>query len=94
MKVNKTIALDLETARIAGRMSNFSQFVRVAVHAHAMGEDIQTIERRQRLWKRVSDHLLAVIEHETKWDETKMQDVLLDAMASARNQEEFDVQRD
>lgn len=94
MKVQKMVSLDQETARIAGRMNNFSQFVRVAVHSYAMGEDIQAVERRQRLWKRVSDHLLAVIEHETKWDEEKMQDVLLDAMASARNQEEFDVLRD
>lgn len=93
MKVTKTISLDQETARIAGRMNNFSRFVRVAIHAWAMGDDIEEALRRQRLWKRVTDHLLAVIEHESERDQEQMQDLLMDAMASARNQEEFDIQR-
>ena len=91
MKVNRNVSLDLETARIADQMQNFSRFVRVAVHAHAMGEGIDREQRLRRLWKRVSDHLLDVIRHETKWDDEQMQDVLLNALASARNQEEFDV---
>lgn len=93
MKVTKTISLDQETARIAGRMNNFSRFVRVAIHAWAMGDDIEEALRRQRLWKRVADHLMFTLQLETQWDEEKMQDELMEAMASARNQEEFDVKR-
>ena len=91
MKVQKMVSLDSETARLAGQMSNFSRFVRIAVHAHAMGDDIGEALRRQRLWKRVSDHLLDILKHETGWDEEKMGDVFMDAMANARNQEEFDL---
>ena len=91
MKVNRNVSLDIETARIADQMANFSRFVRVAVHAHAMGDGIEHEQRLRRTWKRVSDHLLDVIRHETNWDDEQMQEVLLNAMASARNQEEFDV---
>ena len=91
MKVNRNVSLDIETARIADQMANFSRFVRIAVHAHAMGEGIEEVTRRQRLWKRVSDHLLDVIRHETQWDDEEMQELFMNAMASARNQEEFDV---
>ena len=91
MKVNRNVSLDLETARIADQMANFSRFVRIAVHAHAMGDGIEYWQGLQRTWKRVSDHLLDIIRHETGWDEEAMGEVLLNAMASARNQEEFDV---
>ena len=91
MKVNRNVSLDLETARIADQMKNFSRFVRVAVNAYAMGEGIEDVQRRQRLWKRVSDQLLATIREETGWDEDKMGDFYMNVMANARNQVEFDV---
>lgn len=91
MKIQKTISLDPETARLAGSMPNFSRFVRVALHARAMGDDIESERRLRRTWKRVADHLLDHIRHETKATDEEMQDLLLTAMASARNQEEFNV---
>lgn len=94
MKVQKMISLDQESARIAGQMKNFSRFVRIAINAHANGEGIDEVQRRQRLWKRVTDQLLDVIRHETGWDDEKMGDLFLDVMATARNQVEFDVLRD
>ena len=94
MKVQKMVSLDQETARIAGRMNNFSRFVRIALSAHANGEGIDEVQRRQRVWKRVSDGLLDVIRHETGWDDDKMAEMFLDVMANARNQVEFDVLQD
>ena len=92
MKVQKMVSLDETTARLAADIKNFSRFVRVCVLAHSMGENIEEERRLRRLWKRVSDHLLDVVAHDTGWDQDVMSDVFMEAMAAARNQLELDIE--
>lgn len=86
------VSLDETTARLAKDIKNFSRFVRIAVHAHSVGDSIEEERRLRRIWKRVADHLLDVIRHETDWDEETMQDIFLEALGAARNQEELGVE--
>ena len=86
------VSLDQTTARLASDIKNFSRFVRVAILAHSMGDNIEEERRLRRLWKRVSDHLMDYIRHETDLDEESLQDVFMEAMAAARNQEELGIE--
>lgn len=92
MKVQKMVSLDQTTARLASDIKNFSRFVRIAVLAHSMGDNIEEERRLRRLWKRVADHLMDVLGHETDMDEESLQDVFMEAMAAARNQEELGIE--
>jgi hypothetical protein len=58
MKVTKVISLDEETARIAGKMANFSQWCRIGLRAHALGEDLASETLRRIRWAKAA-HMLA-----------------------------------
>jgi cytochrome P450 len=92
MKVQKMVSLDETTARLASDIKNFSRFVRIAVLAHSMGDNIEEERRLRRQWKRVADYLMGVIEYETDMDEEERQDVFMAALAAARNQEELGIE--
>ena len=52
MKVQKIVSLDVETAELASRMTNFSAFVRRSIRAEAVGADVASeMQRRMRCWK-------------------------------------------
>jgi hypothetical protein len=92
MKVQKMVSLDETTARLASDIKNFSRFVRIAVLAHSMGDNIEEERRLRRLWKRVADYLMAVLGDQTDMDEETLQDVFMEAMSAARNQEELEIE--
>lgn len=51
MKVQKIVSLDVETAELASRMTNFSAFVRQSLRAEAVGADVASEMRaRSRAW--------------------------------------------
>lgn len=46
MKVQKIVSLDVETAKLAGEMRNFSLFVRQQLHAYETGDTITEKDNR------------------------------------------------
>lgn len=57
MKVQKIVSLDLETAELAQRMTNFSAFVRQSLRAHAVDLDVATEMARRTRWARTAHTL-------------------------------------
>ena len=58
MKVQKIVSLDVETAELASRMTNFSAFVRQSLRAEAVGLDLASETQRRARWARAA-HTLA-----------------------------------
>jgi len=58
MKVQKIVSLDVETAELASRMTNFSAFVRTCLRAEAVGADIASEMALRSRWARTA-HTLA-----------------------------------
>ena len=63
MKVHKMVSLDEMTAKIAQRMSNFSQWVRVGLRQYELQEDLATETMRRIRWAKAT-HTLAAMIHE------------------------------
>ena len=57
MKVQKIVSLDVETAELASRMTNFSAFVRQSLRAHAVDADVASEMARRVRWARTA-HVL------------------------------------
>lgn len=57
MKVQKIVSLDLETADLAQRMTNFSAFVRQSLRAHAVDADVASEMARRARWARTANVL-------------------------------------
>ena len=57
MKVQKIVSLDVETAELAGRMTNFSAFVRQSLRAEAVGLDLASEMARRTRWARTANIL-------------------------------------
>ena len=60
MKVQKIVSLDVETAELASKMTNFSAFVRQSLRAEAVGLDLASETQRRARWARAA-HTLADI---------------------------------
>lgn len=90
MKVQKTLSLDAHTAQIAENMSNFSQFVRVALAAYELGNDFSETERLKRVWIRVANDLKRVIVDLS--DQETADEAFITAVNKARSQIELDVE--
>ena len=58
MKVQKIFSLDVETAELASRMTNFSAFVRRSLRAEAVGLDLASETQRRARWAQTA-HTLA-----------------------------------
>jgi len=61
MKVQKMVSLDEKTAKIAQRMGNFSQWVRIALRSYENGEDLATETMRRIKWAKVASIFAATI---------------------------------
>ena len=57
MKVQKIVSLDVETADLASRMTNFSAFVRQSLRAEAVGLDLASERARRTRWARTANIL-------------------------------------
>jgi len=57
MKVQKIVSLDVETAELASRMTNFSAFVRQSLRAEAVNADVATEMARRARWARTANTL-------------------------------------
>jgi len=57
MKVQKIVSLDVETAELAQRMTNFSAFVRASLRAEAVNADVATEMARRARWARTASTL-------------------------------------
>lgn len=57
MRVQKMVSLDVETAELAERMSNFSAFVRQSLRAEAVNADVATEMARRARWARTANVL-------------------------------------
>lgn len=60
MKVQKIVSLDVETAELASRMTNFSAFVRASLRAEAVGLDIASESARRARWARTCSTLAQI----------------------------------
>jgi hypothetical protein len=58
MKQHKMVSLTVDTAEIASRMPNFSQWVRIALREHAVGNDLATETMKRIRWAKAA-HMLA-----------------------------------
>lgn len=58
MKVRKEISLTVETAEVANRMNNFSQWVRIGLRQYQHGEDVASETMRRMRWAKAA-HMLA-----------------------------------
>jgi hypothetical protein len=63
MKVQKMVSLDEVTAKIAQRMSNFSQWVRIGLRQYELQEDLASETMRRMRWAKAA-HMLAATIHE------------------------------
>ena len=63
MKVQKMVSLDEKTAKIALRMSNFSQWVRIGLRQYELQEDLASETMRRMRWAKAA-HMLAATLHE------------------------------
>ena len=63
MKVQKMVSLDEVTAKIALRMSNFSQWVRIGLRQYELQEDLASETMRRMRWAKAA-HMLAATLHE------------------------------
>ena len=57
MKVQKIVSLDLETAELAARMTNFSAFVRRSLRAEAVGADVASEMALRARWAQCAHRL-------------------------------------
>jgi len=91
MKVQKMVSLDQNTAKIAADMKNFSRFVRIALHAWSVGDDIERERELRRTWKRATDYLMDYIRNsQNELDQTELEDLFLAAMQYGKSQTELD----
>ena len=63
MKVQKMVSLDEMTAKIAQRMSNFSQWVRIGLRQYELQEDLASETMRRMRWAKAA-HTLAATLHQ------------------------------
>ena len=63
MKRHKMVSLTDDTAEIATRMKNFSQWVRIALREHQNGNDLATETMRRIRWSKAA-YMLASTLHE------------------------------
>ena len=54
MKVQKMVSLDEMTAKIAQRMSNFSQWVRIGLRQYELQEDLASETMRRMRWAKAA----------------------------------------
>jgi len=62
MKVQKTISLTPQTASIADRMHNFSQWIRISLRAYDDKLDIGSVMQDKIKWAQTAKYLAAIIE--------------------------------
>jgi hypothetical protein len=84
--VRKEVTLDLETWKIADKMTNFSQWVRIGLRNEQLGTDLATETRMRIRWAKAA-HILAsaLIEYAQKVDPDFEEDVQA-VVAKAMNQ--------
>lgn len=90
MKVQKTVSLDAQTAKIAEDMGNFSMFCRVALLAYDQGNDFATMQRLARVWMRTANLLRDALARAT--DDDRANEAMIQAMNAAKSQTEFEVE--
>jgi hypothetical protein len=61
MKIQKMVSLDEKTAVIAGRINNFSKWVRDGLNAQSMGTDLASEHALRLRWVGVARHLAATL---------------------------------
>ena len=93
MKVRKEVSLTVETAEVANKMNNFSQWVRIGLRQYQHGEDVASETMRRMRWAKAA-HMLAstLLEHALEIDPDYKGDVQT-IIAKAMNQttlEEFE----
>lgn len=84
--IRKEVSLDLETWKIADKMDNFSQWVRIGLRNEQLGTDLATETRLRIRWAKAA-HILAstLIEYGQKVDPDYEEDVQA-IVAKAMNQ--------
>ena len=84
--IRKEVSLDLETWKIADKMDNFSQWVRIGLRNEQLGTDLATETRLRIRWAKAA-HILAatLIEYGQKVDPKFDEDVQT-IVATAMNQ--------
>jgi len=61
MKIQKMVSLDEKTAKIAQRMGNFSQWVRIGLRQYELQEDLASETMRRMRWARAANMLAATL---------------------------------
>ena len=93
MKVRKEVSLTVETAEVANKMKNFSQWVRIGLRQYQHGEDIASETMRRMRYRKACVHLAsALIDYATQIDPDYKGEVEV-IIAQAMNQttlEEFE----
>jgi len=93
MKVRKEVSLTVETAQIANKMNNFSQWVRIGLRQFEHGEDVASETMRRMRYRKACVHLAsALIDYATQIDPDYKGEVEV-IIAQAMNQttlEEFE----
>jgi hypothetical protein len=69
MKVRKEVSLTVETAQIANKMNNFSQWVRIGLRQYQHGEDVASETMRRMRYRKACVHLAStLIDYATQID--------------------------
>lgn len=93
MKVQKIISLDPQTAKIAGRIKNFSAWVRMSLYAFDQENDVASeVERRMR-WSQACRMVATALIEQSKGNDPEFTGDVDTIIAKAMNQttlEEFE----
>ena len=92
MKRHKMVSLTDDTAEIAGKMTNFSQWVRIALREHAVGNDLATETMKRIRWAKAAHMLASALMERALEVDPDYQGTVDELIAKAMNQttlEEF-----
>jgi len=93
MKVQKIVSLTPETAAMAGKMKNFSQWVRVGLREHANGTDLASETMRRVRFAKAAYLLASTLQEYALQVDPEFEQSVDDLVAKALNQttlEEFE----
>jgi hypothetical protein len=86
------VSLTDDTAEIAGKMTNFSQWVRIALREHAVGNDLATETMKRIRWAKAAHMLASALMERALEVDPDYQGTVDELIAKAMNQttlEEF-----
>ena len=86
MKKQKMVSLTDDTAEIASKMANFSQWVRIGLREHAIGNDLATETMKRIRWAKAAHMLASTLQEYAVTVDPNFDQTVDDLISKAMNQ--------